>query len=115
MSDVARIFRDVLVDGADYAFGSLSVVCGAVSEGPEVGERGLGVNTCVGQAAGFGQRDGDVTARLAGEKDIAGLFTVADGLLLVMQRAVDVAEITVDVAPCSSDSFRRFAVWSGSS
>lgn len=82
----------------DYAFGSLDRVCGAVSEGPEVGERGLGVSTRVGQSVGIEQRYGDVYARLAGPKDIAGSFTVADILLVVVQRTVDVAPGTVDRA-----------------
>jgi len=34
-----------LVDVGDDAFGILDVSSGAVAEGPEVGERGLGVST----------------------------------------------------------------------
>src|SRR5262249_45403161 len=44
------------------------------------------------------QRNSYVKARLAGAEDIAGLFTVADILLVVVQRAVDVAAVNVDDA-----------------
>jgi hypothetical protein len=87
-----------LVDSGDQAFGHLDTVCSTVAEGPEVGERGLGVSTRVGQAASVAQRYGDVSSRLAGAEDIPGLFTVADILLVVVQRAVDEAGLAVDDA-----------------
>ncbi len=71
----------------------LDVVRRTIAEFAEVGERRVGVDAGVVQPARCSQHTGGVATCHAGSVEITSLLTVANVLLEVMQRAVDVASI----------------------
>ncbi len=76
----------------------MNVFRGAVAKALKVRERRLGIGAGVVEALGLQQSDRDIEAGLSRAEDVARLFLVANALLVMLQRAVDVADLAEDVA-----------------
>ena len=89
--DFPRCSASALSMSREQSLSVLNVFCGAFAKALKVRERRLGIGAGVVEALGLQQSERDIEAGLSRAEDVARLFFVANALLVMLQRAVDVA------------------------
>ena len=86
------------VDVGDEVERFLNFLCGTGPVGLQIAESGHSVVPGVGEAARARQKNSDVVAGQGGTIEIAGRFLAADGLPVMMQRAIKLTGFSIDRA-----------------
>ena len=87
-----------LFDPSYQSFGFLYLSDSAFAEFLVVGERGLRISEGVMKPTRPNERYGNVVAYTTGDEDITGLFVIPNGFLVVLECAIGVASLTVNIS-----------------